>query len=56
MVGRSGRILGMFSTHSRSPARLPEHALHHLDLLARLGADLLESRHNALLTGAGEQQ
>jgi PAS domain S-box-containing protein len=54
LVARRGRIVGMVSTHSRRRGRLPEYVLHHLDLLARLAADLLESRHNAVLTGEGE--
>lgn len=53
LVASSGSIIGMFSTHTRGAGRPPEYVQSHLDLLARLASDLLESRHNAPLTGAG---
>lgn len=56
LVASSGRAIGMFSTHTRARGRPPEYVLSHLDLLARLASDLLESRHNAPLTGAGEKR
>ena len=42
LVGRSGHMLGMFSTHYRTPLRPDERALRALDLLARQAADLIE--------------
>jgi PAS domain S-box-containing protein len=44
LVSRSGQMLGMFSTHYRVPRRPSESQLRMLDLLARLAADLIESR------------
>ncbi len=43
LVSRTGRLLGMFSTHYRHAPRQPgERALHLLDILARQAADLIE--------------
>jgi PAS domain S-box-containing protein len=42
LVSRSGRPLGMFSTHCRKPGRPDERALRLLDLLARQAADIIE--------------
>lgn len=42
LVNRAGHLLGMFSTHYRSPQRPSERALRVLDVLARLAADLIE--------------
>lgn len=56
MVASSGRIVGVVSTHTRSRGTPPQYVQSHLDLLARLASDLLESRHNAPLTGAGEKR
>jgi PAS domain S-box-containing protein len=42
LIGRSGRILGMFSSHYREPGRPGERVLRLLDLLARQAADLIE--------------
>jgi PAS domain S-box-containing protein len=42
LVARSGRLLGMISTHWRRPHRPTERELRHLDLLARQAADLIE--------------
>jgi PAS domain S-box-containing protein len=44
LIGRSGQLRGMFSTHYRSPRRAGERELRLLDLLARLAADLIESK------------
>ena len=44
LVSRSGRVLGMFSTHYRTPRRPSERELHLLDLLARQAADLIERK------------
>jgi len=46
LVSRSGEPLGMFSTHYRTPSRPDEHALRHLDLLARQAADIIERAQN----------
>src|SRR5215510_10679050 len=42
LVSRSGRLLGMISTHWREPHQLAEGALWLLDVLARQAADLIE--------------
>ncbi len=42
LVSRSGRLLGMISTHWREPYQPTERALRQLDVLARQAADLIE--------------
>src|SRR5215813_7293384 len=42
LVSRSGKPLGMFSTHYRKPHSPDERALRLLDLLARQAADIIE--------------
>jgi signal transduction histidine kinase len=42
LLSRSGRALGMFSTHWRTPRSLSERELRFLDLLGRQAADLIE--------------
>jgi two-component system, chemotaxis family, CheB/CheR fusion protein len=42
LISRSGRPLGMFSTHYKEPRRLDERGLRLLDLLARQTADMIE--------------
>ena len=42
LVSRSGRVLGMFSTHWKTRRQLEERELRFLDLLARQAADLIE--------------
>jgi PAS domain S-box-containing protein len=42
LVARSGRLLGMISTHWRRPHRPTERELQPLDVLARQAADLIE--------------
>lgn len=42
LVSRSGRILGMFSTHYHAPRRPDDQVLRLLDILARQAADLIE--------------
>ena len=42
LLSRSGRLLGMISTHWRQPYQPTEHALRLLDVLARQAADLIE--------------
>jgi PAS domain S-box-containing protein len=44
LVSRSGRVVGMISTHWRTPQQPPEHNLRLLDVLARQGADLIERK------------
>jgi signal transduction histidine kinase/CheY-like chemotaxis protein len=44
LISRAGRLLGMFSTHYRSPHRPSDRELRMLDLLARQAADLIERR------------
>ena len=44
LVSRSGKVLGMFSTHYRRPRRPSERELQLLDLLARQAADLIERK------------
>lgn len=42
LVSRSGRLLGMISTHWREPHQPSDRALRSLDVLARQAADLIE--------------
>jgi two-component system NtrC family sensor kinase len=42
LITRAGRVLGMFSTHYRTPQRPAPHALSLLDVLARQAADVIE--------------
>jgi PAS domain S-box-containing protein len=42
LLGRSGKRLGMFSTHYKAPHRPDERALRLLDLLARQAAEMIE--------------
>lgn len=44
VVSRSGSLLGMFSTHYKTPHRPDDRALRLLDLLARHAADIIERR------------
>jgi PAS domain S-box-containing protein len=44
LMSRSGRPLGMFSTHYKTPHRPDDHALRLLDLLARQAADIIERK------------
>jgi signal transduction histidine kinase/CheY-like chemotaxis protein len=45
LLSRSGRALGMFSTHWRTHRRLADRQWRFLDLLARQAADLIERTH-----------
>ena len=58
LVSRSGKPLGMFSTHYRSPHRFDQRVLAHLDLLARQAADIIEraQAEDALREGATRLQ
>ena len=42
LISRSGRLLGVVSTHWRQPHKLTESEIRSLDLLARQAADLIE--------------
>jgi PAS domain S-box-containing protein len=44
LVSRTGRLLGMITTHWRKPHQPPEHDLRHLDVVARQAADLFERK------------
>jgi PAS domain S-box-containing protein len=44
LISRSGQLLGMFSTHFRSPHTPTERELRLLDVLARQAADLIERK------------
>ncbi|MEP0776310.1 ATP-binding protein [Microcoleus sp. ZQ-A2] len=44
LISRSGKLIGMVSTHWRTHHRLTERELRFLDLLARQAADLIEQR------------
>ncbi len=44
LVSRSGRVVGMISTHWRTPQQPTEHNLRLLDVLARQAADLIERK------------
>ncbi len=46
LVSRTGKVLGMFSTHYRQCCRPNERELQLLDLLARQAADLIERKRN----------
>src|SRR5215475_11042243 len=44
LVSRTGRLLGMITTHWRDPHQPPKHDLRHLDVAARQAADLIERK------------
>jgi PAS domain S-box-containing protein len=56
LISRSGRPLGMFSTHYKKPHRPNYHALRLLDLLARQAADTIERAQAEEALRASEQQ
>jgi signal transduction histidine kinase/ActR/RegA family two-component response regulator len=57
LVSRSGKPLGMFSTHYRESRRPDERSLRLLDLLASQAADIIErTQANALLTDADRRK
>jgi len=56
LVTRSGKLLGVFSTHHRVPGRPAEHELQLVDVLARQTADLIESYLNAEILRASEER
>ncbi|MCA9257220.1 MAG: PAS domain S-box protein, partial [Phycisphaerales bacterium] len=56
LIARSGRILGVISTHYCIPTRPDEWALQRLDLLARQAADLIERAHAQLALRTSEER
>jgi PAS domain S-box-containing protein len=56
LVSSAGTLLGMISTHFRTPHRPGERELHLLDLLARQGADYLERKHTEKVLRAREHE
>ncbi|HEX3430716.1 MAG TPA: HWE histidine kinase domain-containing protein [Rhizomicrobium sp.] len=56
LMSRSGRLLGMISTHWRRPYSPPESDLRRFDILARLAADLVERKlHEDQITLLGRE-
>jgi len=51
LVSRSGQLLGMFSTHYRTPRRPTDRDLRLVDLLARQAADLIERKRSEEIRG-----
>src|SRR5262245_7958232 len=56
LTSRSGRLLGMISTHWREPHQPTERALRSLDVLARQAADLIERSQVEAALRQSEQQ
>jgi signal transduction histidine kinase len=56
LVSRSGKPLGMFSTHWRNHRQLTERELRFLDLLGRQAADLIERTQSEEALRASEKQ
>jgi signal transduction histidine kinase len=56
LISRSGRVLGMFSTHWKERRELSERELRFLDLLARQAADLIERMQGEAELRQREQQ
>ncbi|HMJ67643.1 MAG TPA: ATP-binding protein [Cyclobacteriaceae bacterium] len=56
LYSRSGKLLGMISTHWATPHTPPERHLHLLDILARQAADLIERTQNAEALMASEER
>src|SRR5262245_22019365 len=56
LVSRSGKSLGMFSTHYKKPHRPDESTLRLLDLLARQAADIIEHVQNVAALNEREQR
>jgi PAS domain S-box-containing protein len=55
-ITRSGKFLGMLSTHFHSPGRPPDRDLQLLDVLARQAADLIENSMNLEALRASEER
>lgn len=56
LTSRSGRLLGMFSTHYRKPCRPEERALRLLDLIGRQAADIIERKQGEEALRASEEK
>lgn len=56
LLTRSGKVVGVVSTHFRQPQPLQEHALRWLDLLARQAADLIDCAHTSAELRASESR
>jgi PAS domain S-box-containing protein len=56
LISRSGKMLGLFSTHYRSPRCPGERELRMLDLLARQAADLIERKLAEAALSASERR
>ena len=48
LIGRGGNVVGMISTHWRTPHQPSEKDFHLFDTLARLAADVIESSKGVL--------
>lgn len=55
LIGPSGELYGMLSTHFRRPGRPHERALRYLDLLASQAGQVLETLHYAEIERRGER-
>lgn len=56
LVSRSGKAIGMFSTHYRTPRRPDDRALRLLDLLAREATDSIEHTQQSAALRASEEE
>jgi len=56
LIGRSGKLIGMCSTHFRTPHRPDEQTLHLLDLHARQVGDIIERAQTEELLRESEQK
>ena len=56
LVGRSGKTIGMLTTHWRDHRRPTERQQRYLDLLARQAADLIEQRQAEKMIGESEER
>jgi PAS domain S-box-containing protein len=56
LISRSGKLLGMISTHWREPHQPTERALRRLDVLARQATDLIERSRTEAALRESEQQ
>ena len=56
LLSRTGKVLGMLSTHFRQPTRLMDRQMRFVDLLARQAADYLERNQNEETLKAKQNQ
>jgi PAS domain S-box-containing protein len=56
LVSRTGKVLGMLSTHFRQPTRLMDRQIRFMDLLAQQAADYLERNQNEETLKAKQNQ